>query len=173
MCMFFANAQQSIYKARVSKVDFVSEAPLESIKATSTELKGLLDPSKRTFAFSIPIESFKGFNSPLQREHFNENYMEVKEFPQSRFQGKIIEQVDFSKDGEYTIRAKGPFEVHGIEQERIIKLQLKITKGIVTANAQFSVLLSEHNISVPKVVNQKIKEEIKVKVFVEFIKTTN
>ncbi len=170
-CFFTIHAQQTIYKSSKSKVEFVSEAPLEIIRATSEELKGVLDPAKRTFAFTIPVESFKGFNSPLQREHFNENYMEVKKFPLSKFQGKIIEQIDFAKEGEYSIRAKGSFEIHGIEQERIIKLKLKIAKGILTASGAFTVLLSEHNINVPKVVNQKIEEEIKITVFVEFGKS--
>lgn len=171
-CQFNLLAQQNVYHAHASKVDFISEAPLEQIKASSTQLKGLLDPQKRTFAFSIPIESFKGFNSPLQREHFNENYMEARIYPMAQFQGKIIEQIDFAKDGEYIIRAKGPFEIHGVEQERIIKLKLKVAKGVLIANASFTVLLSEHNISVPKVVYQKIEEEIKVNVYVEFIKNS-
>jgi hypothetical protein len=163
-------AQQNIYTARKSKVDFISDAPLELIKASSVKLQGLIDAEKRTFAFSIPAESFKGFNSPLQQEHFYENYMETKTYTASKFEGKIIEQIDFSIDGNYTIRAKGTLTIHGVEQERIIKVQMRIAKGIIYTDAVFTVLLQDHNIMIPKVVFQKIAEEIKVTVNVEFEK---
>ena len=164
------SAQQAEFRVRKSKVDFVSDAPLELIKASSDKLKGVLDPDKNTFAFSIAVESFKGFNSLLQQEHFYENYLEEKAYPYSKFEGKIIEQIDFSHDGNYKIRAKGKLTIHGVEQERIIKVQLRISKGIIYADALFTVLLQDYDITIPKVVYQKIAEEIKIKVTAEFVK---
>ena len=52
------------------------------------------------------MRSFQGFNSPLQKEHFNENYVESDKFPDASFKGKVIEDVDLSKDGTYEVRAK-------------------------------------------------------------------
>lgn len=165
-----AYAQQGLYVTRKSKVEFVSDAPLELIKATSEKLQGIIDPDNRTFAFSVTSESFKGFNSPLQQEHFYENYLETKVYPISKFEGKIIEQADFSRDGNFSIRAKGKLNIHGVEEERIIKVQLRILKGVVFADAAFTVLLVDHDITIPKVVFQKIAEEIKVTVKAEFVK---
>jgi hypothetical protein len=161
-------AQESIFLSRRSKVDFVSDAPLELIKASSDKLVGVIDSEKRTFAFTIPTDSFKGFNSPLQQEHFYENYIEAKAYPISKFEGKIIEQIDLKQDGIYSIRAKGKLNIHGIEQERIIKVDLQITKGIIYASSNFTILLQDHDITIPKVVFQKIAEEIKVGVKIEF-----
>lgn len=163
-------AQSGLLMSRKSTVSFLSDAPLELIQAASTKLHGVIDPDKRTFAFNIPTESFKGFNSPLQEEHFYENYMEEKAFPNSKFEGKIIEQVDFTHDGSFSIRAKGKLDIHGVEKERIIKVNIRIVKGVVYADANFTVLLVDHNITIPKVVFQKIAEEIKVKVTAEFVK---
>lgn len=163
-------SQQNIYSSRKSKVEFLSEAPLELISASSDKLQGIIDNDKQTFAFSIPVKSFKGFNSPLQQEHFYENYMEERSYPISKFEGKIIESVDFSVDGNYSIRAKGKLFIHGIEQERIIRVNVKVNKGILYINSEFSILLQDHNITIPKVVYQKIAEEIKVKVSSEFVK---
>jgi len=161
-------AQQTVYLARKSKVSFVSDAPLELIKASSTKLHGAIDANKRTFAFSIPADSFKGFNSPLQQEHFYENYIEAKAYPVSTFEGKIIEQVDLVKNGTYSVRAKGKLNIHGVVQERIIKVQLRISEGVIYAESNFTILLQDHNITIPKVVFQKIAEEVKVMVTVEF-----
>lgn len=165
------NGFTQVYQSVGGAVYFKSDAPLELIEAKSEKLKGAINISKRTFAFTIPIRSFEGFNSPLQKEHFNENYLESGQFPNAIFTGKIIEKIDFSKDGKYTIRAKGKLTIHGVEQERIIKSQLEIKKGKLMVNANFTVLLIEHKIRVPKIVYQKIAKEINVSINAEFEKS--
>lgn len=160
--------ESHIFKIRSGEISISSDAPLEIIKASSQELKGVIDADKRTFAFSINNRSIKGFNSPLQQEHFYENYIEAKKYPASTFEGKIIEQIDFTKDGEYTIRAKGILTIHGIAQERIIKSSLRVKNKIFFVKSNFTVLLSEHSITIPKIVYQKIAEEITIDVNAEF-----
>lgn len=145
-------------------VEFRSEAPLELIEAESKELKGVLDVTKRNFSFAVANRSFKGFNSPLQQEHFYENYIEAGKYPVSTFKGKIIEQVDLSADGTYLVRAKGMLSVHGVEQERIIKVDIRVKNGIIQASSSFTIHLSDHNITIPKIVYRKIAEEIEVSV---------
>lgn len=165
------NLNAQIYKTISGSIYFVSDAPLELIEAKSVKLQGIIDGTKKTFAFSIPISSFEGFNSPLQREHFNENYMESQDFSNATFTGKIIEKIDFTKDGKYSIRAKGKLTIHGVKQERIIKSQIEIKKGKLFVNSNFTVLLDEHKIRVPKIVYQKIAKEIKVNIKAEFEKS--
>ena len=127
-------------------------------------MKGVIDIEERTFAFSVPVASFQGFNSPLQREHFNENYMQSAKYPQATFSGRIIEDALLSKPGEYTVRAKGMLTLHGVSRERIIKCQLVVNGSACTISSFFTVLLADHDISIPKVVYQKIAEEIEVRV---------
>ena len=162
-CFDFVQAQ-SIYQTVSGNISFSSEAPLELIRASSDQLIGLLDNDKKTFSFKINIRSFQGFNSPLQREHFNENYMESDKFPQASFSGKIIEEVDLGKDGEYEVRAKGLLTIHGVAQERIIKTNVSVKNKKITITGKFSVLLSDHNIPIPIVVYKKLANEIKVEV---------
>jgi polyisoprenoid-binding protein YceI len=156
-----------MYNINKGTIEFRSDAPLEIIKAKSDELKGLLDTDKKTFAFKIKISSFEGFNSTLQKEHFNENYLESNKYPDASFSGKIIEDVDFTKDGTYTVRAKGNFTIHGISQERIIKSEMTIKSGAISIHSNFTVLLADHNIPIPKVVHEKLASEIKVEVKAE------
>lgn len=159
----FAPAGQAL-KISNGKVSFVSNAPLEVIKAASDQLKGVIDVPSKKFAFTIKINSFKGFNNPLQKEHFNENYMESQKYPEATFSGKIIEDVDFTKDGSYEIRAKGTFTVHNVPQERIIKSTLQLKQGTASIKSAFTVLLADHNIPIPKVVHEKLATQIKVEV---------
>ena len=156
--------QDIIYRTNSGHISFVSEAPLELIKAASSKMKGAIDPGAQTFAFSVQNVSFEGFNSALQREHFNENYMESTRYPTCSFSGKIIEPVDFTKDGSYTVRAKGKLKAHGVEQERIINSTITVANGAVKVNSQFVVALEDHKITIPKIVHQKIAEQINVEV---------
>ena len=160
----FKDQPSLLYQTTSGKISFRSDAPLEVIRASSKDLIGLLDISKKNFSFKIDIHSFQGFNSPLQKEHFNENYMESDKYPDASFKGKIIEDVDLSVDGNYELRAKGILTIHNVPQERIIKSDVTVKKNVITVNSSFTVLLSEHNIPIPKVVNQKLANEIKVEV---------
>lgn len=153
---------QDVYEINKSMVRFYSEAPQELIKAGSDKLKGAIDIKKKTFVFKVAIVSFIGFNSPLQREHFNENYMETATFPDATFIGKIIEDTDLSKEGDYKVRAKGKLKIHGIARERIIDVTVKNKNNKLVIGAMFNVALSDHNIKIPKVVYDKLSPDIHV-----------
>lgn len=155
------NARLSLERSDIS---FVSDAPLERITATTTEAAGLLDPAQRTFAIRIPIRTFQGFNSPLQREHFLENYMESDLHPSATFQGRIIEAVDLSTPGTHAVRAKGTFEVHGVQRERILECRVVVTPTGIRVTSAFEVILADHGIRVPRVVQQKLAGTVQVKV---------
>ena len=145
-------------------VRFHSDAPQELIRARSMQLRGALDLSKNAFAFRVRILSFDGFNSPLQQEHFHENYMESGKFPEAQFSGKIIEDVDLSKDGEYEVRAKGKLLIHGLSQERTIRAHVSCKRGNITITSEFVVTLADHDVKIPRVVYDKLAPEIKVSV---------
>ncbi len=155
---------QSVYSCTNGEVFFRSEAKLELIDAKSQKLEAIVDFQKKTFEFLIPINSFKGFNAELQREHFLDRYMESDKFPVATFTGKIIEDVDISKSSEITVRAKGKLTIHGVEQERIIKSKITIQGNVVTVYSVFSVPLKDHKIKVPRVVQEKIANEVLVQV---------
>ncbi len=154
--------QEVGYHCRDGEISFLSSAPLERIEARSNALLGIINPTNSEFGFSVHVNSFQGFNSPLQREHFNENYLESEKFPKATFAGKIIEDINFNTPGVYDVRAKGILTIHGIDQERIIKGKISIEENALSVSAKFKVLLQDHNISIPKIVHQKIAEEIEV-----------
>lgn len=150
-----------MYSTINGDVHFISDAPLEIIEAKSSELQGLFDAKTKSFAFKIYIKSFEGFNSPLQQVHFHENYMEVKDYPIAVFKGKILEKIQPGK-GKY--RAKGILEIHGVKVERIIQIEMNFGENTVVFNSEFIVPLVDHKIDLPRIVYQKIAEEINVTV---------
>lgn len=162
--MPYITAAQQTYKTQSGTISFVSEAPLEVISATSKKMEGIIDAEKLTFAFSVTISTFEGFNNGLQQQHFYENYMETDKYADAAFFGKIIEQVTLSQTGTYQVRAKGQLKIHGISKERILKAEVISTGTSLKVNASFMVPLADHQIEIPRIVNQKIAQEIAVTV---------
>ena len=161
------SSSETTYQATAGSVVFTSNAPLEIIRAESDQLRGILVPEEKRFAFTVAMRSFAGFNSPLQREHFRENYLETDRFPSATFSGKIIDAVDFSTPGTYTVRTKGILEIHGVPRERIIRGKLTVEKDYLRITADFTVPLEAHNIRIPRLVRQKIAETIAVSITTE------
>lgn len=154
---------QDIRRVDRSRIDFLSTAPMETIAATNTASTGVVDVQQRTFGIQVPVQAFTGFNGPLQREHFNENYLESTKFPYMTFQGRLIESTDLSKPGNYRVRAKGDLVVHGVLRERIIECGLVVSKDGIRITSTFMVKLADHSIRIPRVVHQKIAEDVQVK----------
>ena len=98
------------------------------------------------------------------QEHFNENYMESEKYPLAKFKGVIEPKIDFTKDGEYSVMAKGILNVHGVDQPRTINGKIVIKNGVVNLNSNFNVACDAHKIKIPKLVFTKIAEIIQVKV---------
>lgn len=154
---------QKRYEVASGNIDFTSNATLELINASSEKVKGIVDPQTKQFAFIVSNGSFKGFNSELQRQHFNEKYMESDKFYESTFTGVFIDSVNFNVNGVYKVRAKGTLVIHGKKQPRTIPGTITVNNGQVTIESEFKVLLADHDIEIPKVVNQKIATEITIK----------
>jgi len=159
-----AAGQGSLYELKQGMVQFYSDALQELIHASSDRIEGLLDISTRKFAFRVGISSFRGFNNALQQAHFNENYMESEQFPVATYSGKIIEDIDLSREGVYWVRAKGKLTIHGVTRERIIRTRIISGKDQLTIDATFPVLLADHDIKVPRIVYNKLAQEIRVSV---------
>ncbi|TXH54465.1 MAG: YceI family protein [Bacteroidia bacterium] len=163
-CLPIKTIAQPIYEVKKGAVNFFSDAPEEIIKAYSESLQGLIDFSNKSFVFRIGIVSFEGFNSTLQREHFNENYMESSLFPQATYVGKIIEDIPLQKKGKYHVRTKGTLKIHGIGTLRIIPATITVNGNSIGIQADFNVLLADHEIKIPRVVYKKLSEEIHVSI---------
>jgi hypothetical protein len=99
--------------------------------------------------------------------------METELYPNSTFKGKIIEEIDLSQPGEYKIRAKGKMNIHGVENDRIIRCDLTVSENRIDVRASFTVFLDDHKITIPTIVNKKIAEEIKLEITFTLSSTAN
>jgi len=155
---------QNLIRTNAAEIKIESNAPLEIIKAESNNCQGILNLDNNEFAFRIFIKTFEGFNSPLQQEHFYENYMEVSDFPSASFSGKIIEEIVLPLESTTVMRAKGELLIHGVVKERIINVTLISDPDGLKFSSKFEVPLLDHNIEIPNIVKQKIADIIFISV---------
>ena len=156
---------QPIKRTENVHITFTSEAPLELITASSESCVGILDIENSEFAFRVRLRSFEGFNSPLQQEHFNENYMESDLYPNASFEGRFVEVIDFTVPDSHSVKVKGSLNIHNTEDERVLNVRILMSdEGIISFESDFELELETHKINVPRIVYQKISEVISVSV---------
>ena len=89
--------------------------------------------------------------------------MESEKFPTGIFKGKIVDAIDYTKNGTYDVTAKGQLTLHGVTQARDLKGKLTVDNQKINLVCSFDVRLTDHKIEVPKLVFAKIAEVITVK----------
>lgn len=163
---------QNLYKTTSSDVNFFSATSMEDIKAKSKEALSIINTLNNEIAVVVGVRTFH-FESALMEEHFNENYMESDKYKTAHFKGQVIGGVDYLKDGEYKVKAKGVLNIHGVDKEREISGIITIKNGTIELNSSFDVHLKDHKIKIPKMVIKNIAETIKVTVKSSLIPKTN
>ena len=143
-----------------SDVTFFSYAPVEDIKAESTQMQGVVDFTTQEFFFRVPIESFI-FPSSLMQEHFNESYLESHLFPMSVFKGNFSNLSELNQNTQ-NINTKGKILIHGIEKEIDISTKLVYQGEKIIFSSQFFIQLKDFEIKIPKMFINNISEEIEI-----------
>ena len=159
---------QGVFKCSDGEVSFFSEAPLENIQASNENVSSLINTATKEVVVVIPIGSFK-FAKSLMQEPFNEKYMESDKYPDASFKGKINEDINFTKDGEYKVTAAGTMSIHGVDKPGVHSGTLTIKTGTMSLKSEFSVALKDYNITIPKLVVKNIAEVIPVKLNAHYL----
>lgn len=161
LAFFFVSLQNyaQLYIAKGGTVSFFSEAPLENIEAESKSVNAIINSENSEIAVIIPVSSFQ-FKKALMQEHFNEKYMESQKYREARFKGRILGDVDYKKEGVYSVTASGLLDLHGVEKNYIEKGTLTVKGGTLLLDCKFTINLRHHKIAVPSIVSQKIAEQV-------------
>lgn len=160
---FFLYSQQR-YFTRNGTISFAAGTgeDIDGINKTTTSV---LDATSGQIEFAVLVKGFE-FKRALMQEHFNENYMESDKYPKSVFKGKIanIDKINFQKDGLYPVLVKGVLDMHGLKKDVEANGTFKVSGGTVNSNAEFVLLLSDYNITIPSLVKDKISKTVTIKV---------
>jgi hypothetical protein len=139
-----------------------SKAAFEPIKATNNNTVSIIDSNTGQIAAVILISEFE-FRLGLMQEHFNENYLESNVYPKSTFEG-VIKEFDIKDLSENKMKYEisGTLTIKGQSKNITTNAEISKLKNQIQLKSGFSVMLSDFDIKIPKIVFKKIDEEVKI-----------
>jgi hypothetical protein len=156
---------QDKYYTKSGSIQFVSKGNIETIQANHRSVTCVLDSKTGALQFAVLMKGFE-FKKALMQEHFNENYVESDKFPKAEFRGQIVNnsEIAYTKEGVYNAHVKGKLTLHG--QTRDVEADGKITvkNGKLLANSDFTIQMSDYNISIPKLVKENMSNTVSITV---------
>ena len=149
------------YITRNAEVYFLSDKDaLEVVEATNNQVGAVVDLSSNDIAFQIQMRAFK-FKIALMEEHFNENYVESEKYPKATFKGTFTNlPADLSKQHELLVA--GVIDFHGVQKDVEVNVSLQFIEGELVGTSNFVLLCSDFGIKIPKIVSDKLANEIQV-----------
>ena len=139
-----------------------SKAAFEPIKANNNKTVSIIDSDSGQIAAVILISEFD-FRLGLMQEHFNENYLESNIYPKSTFEGQIINFNLKELNGDFKeYEIEGVLMIKGVNNEIITNAKIRKLDEKIELISGFSVMLSDYNVKIPKIVFKKIDEEVKI-----------
>ena len=151
------------YITRNAEVYFLSDKDaLEVVEATNNQVGAVVDLSSNDIAFQSQMRAFK-FKIALMEEHFNENYVESEKYPKATFKGTFTNlPADLSKQNELLVA--GVMDFHGVQKDIEVNVSLQFIDGELVGTSNFVLLCSDFGIKIPKIVSDKLANEIQVTV---------
>ena len=157
-----------------SKATFASDAPLETMVGKSSKVSGRLsvdpaDITKTTGSFKVPVMSLRTDND-LRDEHLQgDGWLDAKKNANIHFE--ITEVILGKKDSpelksgkNRKVQVKGTFTAHGVSKPVLATGTVNWSGKQLRIKSDFTVVLEDHNISVPSIVRLKVANDIAVSV---------
>lgn len=155
---------QTVYTSDSSAVAFLSETPIENIKAINHASTAMIEMSSQVVKIQVPIAAFH-FDNRLMQEHFQDGYLEPKKFPFATFRGKLSDSLDLSIDTVYQVSATGMLNVHGVDRVHTFSGTLVCQDSVAKLNSEFQIVLADHEVKVPGAVFDSVAKHVKVDVY--------
>lgn len=161
LCFGMLLQAQSKYLTKTGSLTFEASVPsFEEVKATNNSTTAILNTENGEFAALVLVKGFR-FKNALMEEHFNENYAESNTYPKATFKGVFN---DFSSNEvQATFTIDGTLTFHGVSKS-IKGVKVVFSKGdkSLKLSGSFQVLASDFNIEIPKIVSNKLSNDVKV-----------
>jgi len=156
---------QSKYATKSGSIHFEASVPtFEPVAAEHENVSAVLNAATGEFAALALVNGFR-FEIALMEEHFNENYMESSKFPKALFKGTLKGFDINSISGQpQELEIEGSLTIHGVTQPHSTMIKInKLSDNVLKLEADFLLKPNDFNIAIPKVVQNKIAEEVRVK----------
>jgi polyisoprenoid-binding protein YceI len=156
---------QDKFFTKTAKISFFSSATLEDIEAHNRSTQAVLDTKTGDMQFSLLMKGFE-FKKALMQEHFNKNFVESDKYPKAEFKGQVVNnsEINYTTNGTYTARVKGRLTLHGQSKDIETSGTIIVKDGKLAIHSTFNVLVSDFNITIPRMYTDNISKSIRVTV---------
>lgn len=185
-----ASAQARTFTARNdggSRIQFISDAPLETITGVSSHVTGELtvDPSDLSSArgtIRVRVASIRT-GIDLRDEHLRgDGWLDAQRYRDATFEITRVEGASrLQPNRDVQLRLHGRFSLHGVTRNvvanarvRLVPLNdelraARIDGDVIRGHASFRIELEDYNVSVPLPVRLKVSNEIRVNVTIRAV----
>ncbi|MCB9595751.1 MAG: YceI family protein [Sandaracinaceae bacterium] len=180
-----ADAQTRTWRIRNdggSRIQFISDAPLETITGVSTHVTGEITVDPNNVAASrgtvrVQVASIRT-GIDLRDEHLRSaNWLDAASQPNATFEITSVEGGSRLQPNQVTnVRIHGRFSIHGVTHDIVANARVRlipvtdelranhVDSDVIRAQASFRIRLTDYNVSVPLPVRLKVANEIRVNV---------
>ena len=167
-----ASAQEfQVDPRRDRLVRFISRASIEEFEGVTDRIDGyvLLDGATlgpetggddTEFHFEVDLASLET-GIGLRNRHMRDNYLEVGRFPYATFTGHIA-RTEETSSRDFRVTATGELTIHGVARSRELTCRVTPVGAAYRVVCGFEVLLTDHDIEIPKVMFLKLANEIRL-----------
>ncbi|GAB4210416.1 MAG: hypothetical protein OHK0013_31010 [Sandaracinaceae bacterium] len=178
---------QSFRVVSGSRIQFVSDAPLERITGVSSNVTGTvqIDPANLAAtrgSVQVPITSIRT-GMDLRDEHLHgSGWLDAARFPNATLEITGVEGATaLSPDVVTRVTIRGRFTVHGVTRDVTVQAHVRwirasdelraqgIQGDLIRAQASFTVNLPDHDVSVNPLVRLKVSDTIRVNVTIRAV----
>lgn len=172
-----ASAQGRTFSATTgSRIQFVSDAPLERITGTSSTVSGDItvnpaDLSSVSGSIRVPVSSIRT-GDDLRDDHLrSDSWLDAAGHPDAVFEITSVEGASSLTPGEVTrVTLHGRFSIHGRTRDITASAQIRYIPAadgnpdLIRAQARFIISLPDFGVSVNPLVRLKVSDTISVNV---------
>jgi polyisoprenoid-binding protein YceI len=174
-----------------SRIQFVSDAPLETITGVSSHVTGNVqvnpnDLSTARGTVQVRVASIRT-GVDLRDEHLrSDSWLDAQRHPNATFEIVRVEGASRLTPNQVSrIRIHGRFSIHGVTRDIVANARVRyipltdemrgnqISGDVIRAQASFRVQLTDYDVSVPLPVRLKVSNEIRVNVTLRAIATNS
>ncbi|MFC0603288.1 YceI family protein [Winogradskyella pulchriflava] len=163
---------QTKYLTKTGTLSFEASVPsFEEVAAKNESVTAILNTENGDFAALALVKAFR-FKNALMEEHFNENYAESHKYPKATFKGSIEGfSLDALGESNSSTSIDGSLTFHGVtKQIDDIPLTIKVEDNNIIITGSFKVLVSDFDIEIPKIVANKLSNEVSISFNFELVK---
>ncbi|HKI83769.1 MAG TPA: YceI family protein [Candidatus Krumholzibacteria bacterium] len=99
----------------------------------------------------------------LRNRHMRDNYLQVEKYPYAVFSGTVA-HVESASGDTLQVTAKGEMQIHGKKKQMSIPCTVSPEDSGYRVHGAFTVLLSDFDISIPKIMFLQLDNEIHLEV---------